>query len=389
MVQRVERAERSDLNVLRGLAGAYMVIHHVWAQFQPAVGRLGESLVFIGSCAPVIFFFVTGVGYGIKGAQRGALLASALKKVAVLLLADQLLFWRLQQPAGLDFLGFIGLSTLVLEWVSRRRRPVVVALGLTTAIIFLRYGLGAKAIIGRLGLADATWLLAAIGAKDIGGIAYPACPWLVYPLIGFALARAGAERAIRPVLGLSALSIASALFATMLIGRGYVVFRWGTVSLAFFALSFAILGGSLWLAFLIDRLPPLARAISLRGIASLAVVPLHYWVIEVAAQLHMAPTDGQRLASLTVLLGVLAFAGAKLAARLVQALADAAQARALSSALWATVLFCAALLLFGREVNPLLRATCMALGQLALCALLVVAWPFEMQRRAQSARLRV
>ena len=54
--------ERTDLNVLRGLAGLYMVIHHVWARYPVPVSGLGRALVELGSSAPVLFFFATGEG---------------------------------------------------------------------------------------------------------------------------------------------------------------------------------------------------------------------------------------------------------------------------------------------------------------------------------------
>lgn len=58
-----------EIDVLRDLAAILMVVNHVgYKTLDPHQlnGSLAGNLVFIGSFAPVIFFFVTGVGYGIQ-----------------------------------------------------------------------------------------------------------------------------------------------------------------------------------------------------------------------------------------------------------------------------------------------------------------------------------
>ena len=70
-------------------------------------------LVFLGSFAPVLFFFLTGLGYGVQSAAgkrpRGQ---GYLIKVGILLLADALMWMKPGTYVGNDFLGFIGLSML-------------------------------------------------------------------------------------------------------------------------------------------------------------------------------------------------------------------------------------------------------------------------------------
>jgi Heparan-alpha-glucosaminide N-acetyltransferase, catalytic len=373
------RAERADVNVLRGLAGLYMVIHHVWARYPLPVSGLGRALVELGSCAPVLFFFVTGVGYGVQGSRRGALAASTVKKVALLLLADHLLNLRSNRLIGLDFLGFIAISMLVLEWIARRKRPAVVALALAFAVVAARYGLGAKGALLRLGLDGdgAAWFEIAVGAKGVLGVSYPPCPWLAYPLLGFALARTGpALGRWRFLLGVAAVTLGSGASALLFARAGLAFFRWGTVSVAFFAVSFAALGGSIAAALVITRLPRAAAALSLRGVAALVVVPVHYFCVELAATLQRPPEDGAQLFLLGVPIVVVAFASSKGAALVIQRMAAWPRARALYLTACITAAGCAWLLIPGRgaPLPPFWATACMAAGQLALCALLVWRW---------------
>lgn len=371
--------ERTDLNVLRGLAGLYMVIHHVWARYPVPVSGLGRALVELGSSAPVLFFFATGAGYGLQAARRGPIAASTWKKAGLLLLADQLLnFWQ-QRPIGLDFLGFIALSMIVLEWIARRERPVAVACTIASAAAAVRYVLGAQAVLGRLGLDGdgAAWFQLLVGATGVNGLSYPPCPWLVYPLLGFAVARtAPALGPRRTWVALAAALLGSAALTWLLARAGLVFFRWGTVSAAFFVLTFAVLSGSIAAALALVRLPRLAAALSLRGVAALVLVPLHYLCVELAAAFGRPPSGGAQLVLLGVPVAVVAFAGSKRAALAIQRMAGWPRSRALYLSACAVAALCGWQLIPARGVplEPFWAVACMAAGQLALCALLVWRW---------------
>jgi uncharacterized membrane protein len=62
-----------ELDILRGLAALFMIINHGGYEFLiPDLATHGISgfIIFISSSAPVLFFFITGVGYGLQSGQK-------------------------------------------------------------------------------------------------------------------------------------------------------------------------------------------------------------------------------------------------------------------------------------------------------------------------------
>ncbi len=118
----------SELDLLRALAGVCMVSNHAgvsWLSESAWRQGLNGAITFVGSLAPVLFFTVTGLGRGIQAAGRAPKpIADTLRKTLVLFLADAAFWLSPSQHFGLDFLGFIGLSALVLE-LRQGRRPVL------------------------------------------------------------------------------------------------------------------------------------------------------------------------------------------------------------------------------------------------------------------------
>jgi uncharacterized membrane protein len=280
-----------ELDLLRGVAGVLMVTNHTgykWLGEGTLADPLVHALVFAGSCAPVVFFATSGVGYGLQvGSGRAADSRGLVRKVAILLVADALLWLTLDQRVGLDFLGFIGLSMLVLDPLRRAKRAVMLAmLGIAT-ITFLRYGVGeaVKSVPGATG----DVLRTALGVDAIAGVSYPLLPWLAYPLTGFVLGawartrREAMDRRFAFVIGAAIVGAACCSGASwVLVHGGRALHRWGYVSLAFYAASFAAIALSVALALVLGRLRA-ARVLALRGLASLALVPWHYAVIVVTA----------------------------------------------------------------------------------------------------------
>jgi surface polysaccharide O-acyltransferase-like enzyme len=280
-------AERvAELDLLRGLAALLMVFNHVgYAALNRAAAQEGVSgaIVFIGSMAPVLFFFATGFGGGL--AARPGTWRSLADKVLLLLLADQFLGWTLGRPLGLDFFGFIAVSMVAARLVLATPRPVTVAALGIVAVLWLRYGLGQSWVAPPGGYGLVEWL---IGATPHHGVSYPASPWLVYPLLGAALSvlhrRHGGRITPRAWMVVVAAIVVFALAAGMLASRGSSFHRWGSVAAAFFALSVVVLLGFAALSVvLIRRAPRLASALSLGGVASFAVVPLHYMMVRSGA----------------------------------------------------------------------------------------------------------
>jgi uncharacterized membrane protein len=376
------RGEWQAINVLRGVAGLYMVADHLYAELRVplALGPVGELGMFAASCAPVLFFAVTGLGYGVGGPRRGAIAASSWSKIGLLLVADQLLFWRMGRVAGLDFLGFIALSSLALELVARARRPVSLAGALAAAVVLARYGLGSNRALAALGADNVYPLRLALGASGLESVGYPPLPWLAYPLLGFVAGSLLRERARAVVVTSLGVGAICALVGALALRGGAPIFRWGTVSAAFFALSFGVLAASVSLTLALERAPALARAIELRGISSLALVPLHYVFIALAERLGLEPDAEGALAVAAFAIAALSFASAHAFARAVEARVSKPLPLAAPFALLATVPLAFLVLLGGTPPDRLAAACAMAVAQLALCILMALRWPSQSHR---------
>ena len=148
---------------------------------------LAGSLLFLSSFAPVLFFFVTGVGYGIQSSRKKKTShwSVILNKFIILVLADLLMHWSEGRWLGLDFLGFIALSSLVMEFIRSSKSPLTYSLVGFVLISLMRYLLGP--LIHSLGNELQAWgiLNWILGTKDAPGISYPLSPWMAYPFVGY------------------------------------------------------------------------------------------------------------------------------------------------------------------------------------------------------------
>lgn len=284
-----------ELDVMRGLAAAAMVLNHVGvAWLAPETGGLAGALSFLGSFAPVLFFFVTGWGYGLAhqigqpGSCRDLLFKTGVLVLMDLVLSRGRLYW--------DFLGFIALSMCVLHLLRGRRHALPAAGALLALTLGLRYAL-APLLKARLGDSAFPWS-ELLGLRAMPGVSYWFTPWLAYPLLGFLLGALSRERrawwrarALHLGLGLVTAGLFGSAVTSLLVARGASLFRWGMMSLGFFVASLALLAWVLGLVvWCVALAPPRIQALlSLRGIASLAVVPLHYGLLELAGRWFAPP----------------------------------------------------------------------------------------------------
>jgi hypothetical protein len=210
-----------------------------------------------------------------------------LFKAALLVVADQFMWWKDGQAYGLDFLAFIGFSTVLVTLIAYSKRSVWVACGLAAGAFALRFGVGwwlrHRIQLGEVG----AWF---VGITPLAHVSYPFSPWVEYPLLGFVFARYYRRQLLaagstRLAYGWLAVAAAGACICSGILYRRHAAFfRWGTVSIGYFALSIAVLAGTILLAWVIyQMLPSLARIVSLRGIQSLAVVPIHYGLLALLA----------------------------------------------------------------------------------------------------------
>lgn len=353
-----------------------MVINHAGvAWLDHGVGAPPSALAaeFVGSLAPVLFFLATGVGYGFSRGQGAPSLPALLYKPLALLCADALMWAGRGSFVGLDFLGFIGCSMLVLEWLRRRARPERTALVLVGLLLFGRFllaPLSSRFLTGDL----QGWVAIALGQHGLVGFSYLPFPWLAYPLLGFLLGRQIVAAPSSGVMALSNLGRLTAGIGVLGIGGaillanlGATLFRWGSLSLSFFVLGVGACGAGWWLAgVLVAHLPSRwCAAASLRGVASLALVPIHYAIVELGRRLGCHDiTEASTFFVAAAVAVLLAFAFAKAFAHLLESGLRGGNRIGLLFVSWGG----AAVALPGKLLlAPEWGVVCLVVGQLLLC----------------------
>lgn len=290
-----------EIDLLRALAGALMVANHAGVAWLSGGAPANDAITFIGSLAPVFFFTVTGLGRGVQSPGRTPgrtpkPFSDSLWKALVLFLADAALWLSPSRHLGLDFLGFIGLAGLVLEVLDRTRRPVATISAAALVCLALRFGLAPRLHLAPDGGGALRLAHFVLGDFSVPGVSYPLCPWLAYPLCGWLVGRMGAAWAdpIRAApgrsVGVTAVLAAAGLgFCLILFKRHLGFFRWGTLSFAYATLGFAaVLAGLALVLVAAARLGRVVGVLSLPGIASFVLVPVHYAFVE----LLQAPLRG-------------------------------------------------------------------------------------------------
>ncbi len=389
-----------ELDLLRGVAAIMMVVNH--AGFKLLSPELfpttaAQTLLFISSCAPVIFFFVTGVGYGLQSAKKSSTSgwASCINKFLILILADLLIQWSQGHWLGLDFLGFIAVSSLVLECIRRSNAPCIYSVIGLLLTVALRFGVGplmqGAEEVQRVN-AMVNWLL---GTKGTSSVSYPCSPWMAYPLFGYLVGvgilrcRSLIESHRNKVIAASiTLASGPAMLSGILWQRGASFHRWSTVGIGFFVVSFAVilvcLAAVLWLQG-IDRLKVLRRPLSLKGIASLAIVPIHYLLIYLAA---IAGVSNLTIAMFVPVICILLWATfmiAKSVEQLSMTVREVSDQTKVWLALVALLVVSAGLTMMLGQSAASLSIYPRTIGQLALCLLFVVRLPFP-NRRSELVR---
>lgn len=100
----------TELDVLRALAALLMILNHLgYKILAPNWVDSGSSgsLLFISSLAPVLFFFGTGVGYGVQSSRekKTGQWTVILNKFIILILADLSMHSLRGKMAGTRFSG--------------------------------------------------------------------------------------------------------------------------------------------------------------------------------------------------------------------------------------------------------------------------------------------
>jgi uncharacterized membrane protein len=379
------RTQWPELDVVRGLAGIAMVFNHAAAKWlgPDALAHPFMAMAFLlGSYAPVIFFATTGLGAGIQAEvvrERGGGHSFGFgRKVAILLVADALMWISPTQWLGNDFLGFIALCMLVLEPLRTSRRGWIWAAVGVVVVTGLRYGVAPLVVASPEPGTVPGWAAFAGGLGSPPGFSYPVLPWLAYALFGFVVGvwtqRRGevvVRRRAALAVGLLVLSGLGVLGLVVLVQHGASLARWGTVNRPFYLSGFVGIALCCGLGLVLAARPAVARRLELRGIGSLALVPMHYAVIAaVIAVAEPATWSAPVFGIAATACVVVSFMASRAWERASRWMKDRPRT-------WYALMVIAGLALAGKFLlrDPGLLVGVVVAGQLALCSLLLVTRP--------------
>ena len=279
----------NELDQMRAIAVIFMLVNHFCVLLNADIQSVLhiKLLSFIGSFAPVCFFFVTGVGTGFSTSRKkGVIDWSSIQKGTMLILLDFFIRFETGFSFGLDFLAFIGISIIILSFINRLKYPIIISISFVLLIIIIRY-VGAY-IYKLFYLKDELFFLSKlIGISGLKGVSYWIIPWLTYPLLGFVFGRfiynnfnsyEKNKVKINSFISLLGLSVLVISYVFSLYGLSY--FRWGTVSLNFYLVSFGVLLCVFALSSVLIKSNTIYKMTYIRGVSCLLIVPIHYFLIK-------------------------------------------------------------------------------------------------------------
>ena len=204
------------------------------------------TMTFLGGMAPVLFFLVTGLGYGVQSVSgRPRSSNRHLSKITILLMADAFLWLRPGQLVGNDFIGFIAISSLILDMVRRSSRGLAMSFGLIVLIIAARFAVGPLVrthsqangpleLAGfRAGRQAASGLF--VSTLSVAGLSFDGlCPGEGG---GDSTSRQIQARRVSVSLGLLLMASIPLTLGLLVLARGRLLFRYSTMSIGFFLMT--------------------------------------------------------------------------------------------------------------------------------------------------------
>ncbi len=384
-----------ELDVLRGIAAVLMIVNHAGYRLLSADDAVHSGVapaVFLGSVAPAVFFFATGFGIGLSRSSPPLAFDwfGVLWKAALLAVADQFFFWSRGASWGLDFFSFIAIATVTVSLIAQLRQAVGICISLSVFMLLLRYGLAPILGSAEHPMALAEWFL---GVRTVSNVSYPLSPWMVFPLLGFVCGTFYKGVSLTSPIprndwfkrggAIAAICLALALGMSLL-NRGF--FRWGTVSVAYLVLAVGVVAvaGLFSMALVINN-GNASRALSLRGVASFAVIPLHYAMLELITRLLPQPMSTVAFAAVATCVIAASFYLSSRFASAASRLTTASHQHLLFSLLIGLLVALCAAVIFDSMRSWIPSALVTLLAQLAVAALLAMKPPLLRSQVPSSA----
>jgi len=381
------------LDLFRGVAAVAMIANHAAVRWTALGAHATSNVAFsLGGLAPVLFFFATGFGTGVQyaaGAGGDSHRYGMLRKVVILCACEQI--GRLafgQTVPRFDFLSFIGLSILVLEPLRRASHGIAFAAVLAGSVLGARFL--AAPFLRALGIDPTPWDIA-LGRAAVPWNSYPPLPWLAFPLLGFvlgAIAERGRARLREGALAGWCLAFgAAACVASECLSRyGLPVMRFGTMSAAYvpFAFGGIAIAGAAALSWQHAGLGAVGRGLALRGLPSLLLVPIHYWMLSLLIA-PLRPADPTLFIVALSALVAASLATSRAIAALVTRLAASPQGPRWGASCLALGAFACVAARVAPIPHGAARYTLVYLAEVAVCALLVL--PIARPRATAAGRV--
>lgn len=371
-----------ELDFLRGFAALFMVINHMGYALLSDNSQQATSittLLFVTSFAPVLFFFTSGLGYGIQSAKPNQKfdLLPTLYKFGLLMFAD--LFFALSQGHlwGLDFLGFIAVIVLLLDLIRTSNHVKSICIFGIIFIFLLRFGLAPKISLDNQHILNAffSWII----GNSVHRISYPFSPWFVYPLLGLIIGLSIAKQHESKSFVQKNSNKASLLVIAILFGvcagfmqsKQFTFFRWGTVSIGFFILSFTVITLSMLIALITTKFnnQKLLDLMSLGGPASLTIVPIHYFLINLLESMGIKKLENYLFAFLFISSVIGSFILAKQTTSMFQRSKIFFSTNTMVVSLWLMTFFFAIATYYFSHHSPIVSQIAQIAGQLTICFL--------------------
>jgi len=371
-----------ELDFLRGFAALFMIINHMGYELFSNNALQANSimtLLFVTSFAPVLFFFTSGLGYGMQSTKPNQKfhLLQTLYKFGLLMFAD--LFFALSQRHlwGLDFLGFIAVIVLLLDLIRTSKYVKSICIFGIIFVFLLRFGLAPKISLDNHHILNAfiSWSL----GNSVDKVSYPLSPWFAYPLFGLVIGlsiskQQDSKSFIQQRSNKASLLVIAILFgacSALLLSKGFSFFRWGTLGIGFFTLSFTVIALSMLTALIVTKFNnrKLFDTICLGGPASLAIVPIHYFLIHLLESMGIKKLENYLFAIVFLSSVIASFILAKQITSMFQRNKALISTHAMVVSFWLITLAFAIATYYFSHRSQLLTQIAQLAGQLTICFL--------------------
>jgi hypothetical protein len=225
------------------------------------------------------------------------------------------------------------------------------------------------------------WLL---GTKGLSNISYPFSPWITYPCFGYIFGiflkrnyEKIEEIIIKDILKFMLFIVPSSLVTYFLWAKNFSFHRWGTVAVAFYVASILVLSIVIVVLYFIKIYSfsnLLENYIGLRGVSSLAIVPIHYGLISILSVVGFNNLNPLIFIAIVLLISYISFICADQVESWGRSLVRVWPTQRILYTGLTLVALCAIITWFTSPESSFVLVVAVTAGQILLCLLLTIRW---------------